>query len=205
MTTIAEYRQLTPSQVDKLVRNPEDIEAFLEGFDADDDFQAGFDDDDDDDDDFDDEGGGGGDDDEEEAEDEDEDEDFRLSSDDEATGSKYLSLEKSWQSLQFLLTASTGSGELHEVFMGGTDVADEEIMTFDARVIAPDEVPPLAAALAKIKTADLKAKYNPKAFRDAKVEAFVDDFPGLVNSLRELTAFFEDASENGNAILITIR
>lgn len=209
MTTIAEYRQLTPSQVDRLMRNPEEIEAFLEAFDADEDYQSGFDDDDDDDFDDDEDGGRGArDDDEEESEEDDEeDEDFRLTDDDEP-GAKYLSLENSWQSVHFLLTGTVpgmGSGELSEIFLGGTDVSDEEIALFDARVIAPDEVPALSAALSKIKTPDLKSKYNAKAFKDAKVEGFTDDFPGLVNYVRELTSFFEDASEKGNAVLITIR
>src|SRR3954471_21106136 len=99
MSMIGEYRQLTPAQLDRLLRSPENVEGFLEEFDADEDFEVV--DEDDDDDDFEDEGGGTSDDDDDEEEEE--EDEFAapgaISSNGVGEMGKFFSLDKAWHAL----------------------------------------------------------------------------------------------------------
>lgn len=205
---ISEYRQLTPAELDKLSRNPDNVEEFLEEFDADDEFEG---DDVDDDDDFGDEesgGGGGGDDDEDEDAEEDED-DFARDRDEEngtvGTMGKYFSLDKSWHALHFLLNdhPSEGSGPLYDAILGGTEIGEDRGYG-PPRVLTPNEVRAVAAALIKLDRATLKKKFDPKAMEKHQIYVGNQDFNELATRLKDLTTFFEEASENGNGMLLIL-
>lgn len=203
MSMISEYRQLTPGQLDRILRNPDNVEEFLEEFDADEDFEDSFDDDDDD---FEEEEGGG--DDEEEEEEEDEDE-YGASSNGGGASygemGKFFSLDKAWHALHFLLNGhpTEGSGPLFDAILGGTEIG-EDMGYGPARVLTPDEVRAVAAALNKVDRTELKKKFDPKMLEKNNIYVGDWDFKELSARLKELTMFFEEAAENGNAMLLTI-
>jgi hypothetical protein len=210
VSMISEYRQLTPAELDKLSRNPDNVEEFLEEFDADDEFEDDFDDDDDDDFGDDEESGGSsssGADEDEDEEDDDEDEDYARDRDDDGAGTmgKYFSLDKSWHALHFLLNDHPweGSGPLFDAILGGTEIG-EDMGYGPPRVLTPNEVRAVAAALNKLDKAALKKKFDPKAMEKHEIYVGTQDFAELSGRLKDLTTFFEEASENGNGMLLIL-
>jgi hypothetical protein len=204
MSMIGEYRQLTPAQLDRLLRNPDNIEGFLEEFDADEDFEV-VDDADDDDDDFEEEGGAAGDDDEEEEEEDEFGAPVAVGGNGVGEMGKYFSLDKAWHALQFMLNGhpSEGTGPLFDAILGGTEVG-EDMGYGPSRVLTPDEVRAVAVALNKVDRTELKKKFDPKAFKKNDIYVGDWDFKELNARLKDLTTFFEEAAENGNAMLLTI-
>ena len=205
MSMIGEYRQLTPAQLDRLLRNPENVEGFLEEFDGDEDFEVV--DDDDDDDDFEEEGGAAAGDDDKDDEEEEEDEfgaPVAVGGNGVGEMGKFFSLDKAWHALHFMLNGhpSEGTGPLFDAILGGTEIGED--MGYDPRVLTPDEVRAVAVALNKVDRTELKKKFNPKAFKKNDIYIGDWDFKELNARLKELTTFFEEASENGNAMLLII-
>lgn len=71
-----------------------------------------------------------------------------------------VSLEKLWHALHFLLTGAAYESDspLADVILGGGDDEDEDEPT---RVLPPDRVQALAAALAALTEAELRARFSP--------------------------------------------
>lgn len=207
MSMICEYRQLTPAELDKLSRNPDKVEDFLEEFDADDELE-GVDVDEDDSDFGDEEGGAAAADDKDEEEEEGEDE-FALDRDEGSNGvgamGKYFSLDKSWHALHFLLNdhPTDGSGPLFDAILGGTEIG-EDMGYGPPRVLTPNEVRAVAAALNKLDKTSMKKKFDPKAMEKHEIYVGNQDFAELATRLKDLTTFFEEASENGNGMLLIL-
>jgi hypothetical protein len=203
MSMIGEYRQLTPAELDRLLRNPDNVEGFLEEFDADEEFEVTGDDADDDD--FEDEAGGSDDDEEEDEADDDDLGAPTIGSNGVGEMGKFFSLDKAWHALQFMLNGHPfeGTGPLFDAILGGTEIG-EDMGYGPARVLTPDEVRAVAVALNKVDRTELKKKFDPKAFKKNDIYIGDWDFKELNARLKELTTFFEEASENGNAMLLTI-
>ncbi len=82
-----------------------------------------------------------------------------------------LSLEKSWDGLHFMLTGtmSEGVSPLNFLASGGIPVGTEDVGYGPARVIAPEAVIAIHAALTQISEDDFKAKFNPEQFKALEI------------------------------------
>jgi hypothetical protein len=138
-------------------------------------------------------------------------------SDELRSSDRYLSIDKDWHALHCLLTGEISDPSniqpvpppLGNVVTGGTETP------FDAtygkvRFLNPDEVRAVADALSQISVEDLRARFDPVAFTEAKV--YPNPRPGgwdmeqlepLLWIYPQLVGFFHDAAREGQAVLLS--
>jgi len=143
-------------------------------------------------------------------EDQDNIEEFLFEDGGEIEAAGFLSLDKSWHSLHFLLNGDPwqGSGPLFNAVLGGQEFGDD--MGYGPpRYLSADQVKEVAQALSKVDRVQLKAKFDPQAFKKAEIYGFNaqdanSEFGYMMGYLQELTSFFESAAKAGKAVVISL-
>jgi hypothetical protein len=129
------------------------------------------------------------------------------------TSGRYLDIQKSWDGVHFLLTGKSAMEEesvpppLGNVVNGGADT-DWEASYGMVRYLTPQEVKEVAVALDQISVADLRQRYDPKAFQAENIYpgAEVWDETGIEHLLevfRRVRSFFSEAAQAGDMVLLS--
>ena len=126
--------------------------------------------------------------------------------DDEAS----VDLDKAWHGIHWLLTGSSGPtvDPVSEAIFGGEEVG-EEIGYGPARLLAPDRVRAVAAALATLDEPTLRARADLGAMARADVYPGIWDEDDVVDTyllpyLDELRSFYADAAAAGETVIQAI-
>lgn len=121
-----------------------------------------------------------------------------------------VDLDKAWHGLHWLLTGSAGptADPASEAIFGGEEIG-EEIGYGPARLLAPDRVRIVAAALAAVDESTLRARTDRGAM--ARADLYPDIWGEedvvatyLLPYLDELRAFHADAAAAGHAVIQVI-
>ncbi|HWI53117.1 MAG TPA: YfbM family protein [Symbiobacteriaceae bacterium] len=129
--------------------------------------------------------------------------------DDIAEDPSMIDIDKAWHGLHFLLNGDPWSGEgpLFSVVLGGTEIG-EDLGYGPARYLTPEEVKETAAALDNVTDVELRAKYDPAAFAAADIYPQIwggdaaEALEYIMQSLTTVRAFFREAAEHGEAVLL---
>lgn len=129
----------------------------------------------------------------------------------EPTDGSYLSLEKAWHGLHYLLTGSADDGPspLSFILMGGQDIGPD-LDYGPARLLSSQFVKELDNTLRDITIDDLWQRFDPAKMFEEKIypeiwdepeEELRDEYGWYFNDLK---TFVEGASSADNSILIVI-
>jgi Domain of unknown function (DUF1877) len=119
-----------------------------------------------------------------------------------------IDVDKAWHGIHFILTghADGGPEPLCWAVLGGEEVG-EEVGYGPARILQPDQVRSIAAAL--IDEAAFKARFAPQAMEAAKIYPDViwvrdgdEALEYLVENYRELVAFYRSAAGRGDGAVL---
>jgi hypothetical protein len=123
-----------------------------------------------------------------------------------------MDVDKAWHGIHFLLngTADSGDGPLALTVLGGEPMGEDMGMG-PARVLRPDEVKAVAAALATITPEQFASNYDPakmtklQIYPDAIWER--DGSEGLayiVDNFEPLVAFYQETAARGDGMILVI-
>ena len=121
-----------------------------------------------------------------------------------------VSLEKMWHGLHFLLTGEPfgGTPPLSLAILGGDPIAEQE--EGPIIVLGPSEVKEVATTLSALTHEELDRRFDPAKFEAAEIYPGVWDedreelFSELMMYFDDLVAFYRDAAQCKNAVLIDI-
>jgi hypothetical protein len=120
-----------------------------------------------------------------------------------------LDLEQAWHGVHFLLCGTVAEAEppLGLAVLGGVEIGPNHGYG-PVRYLTPVEVDLVAKALANLDEGKLRQNWNPSAFTNAEV------YPGgwetedalmwLLDTCARLRKFYQQATENGSAVLLYI-
>ena len=122
-----------------------------------------------------------------------------------------VDLDKSWHGVHFLLTRTewdTGT-LLGQAILGGQEVGEDGGYGHP-RLLPPNLVRDVSAALTSVDPGDLRARFDPAAFDAADIypsgiwheEDILDTY--LLANLNALTTFYADAAKAGHAVLAAL-
>ena len=126
-------------------------------------------------------------------------------------GGDQLDLDKTWHALHFLLTGEPWGGAPPLNFLvSGTEVGDIDVGYGPARSFTAEETREIAAALAPITEATLRARFDPAAMMAAEIYPAIwdrdpaqDDTLGYVlERFGPLKQFVTSAAEHGEGLLV---
>lgn len=124
-----------------------------------------------------------------------------------------FSLEKDWHVLHYALngTHEGGSSRLADAILGGKVIPDhDQVMGYGPlRCLAPQEVKSVSEALANVDPQSLLSKLDRK---DAEAKQIylahtlddLDDWSYLPDLFKDFRAFYADAAQRGNGMLLSI-
>jgi hypothetical protein len=125
-------------------------------------------------------------------------------------GQEFLDLDKAWHGVHWLLTGSVDETTTPEgqAVLGGTEVGDDWGYG-PPRLLRPDDVRRVAAALEAVTAADLRARFDPAAMTAADVYPFIWDEEDvfeeyLAPSYETLRDFYSRAAARGDAVLAVL-
>ncbi|GAB2769679.1 YfbM family protein [Terrabacter koreensis] len=140
--------------------------------------------------------------------------------DDEADGSDrpgsepiWLDLDKSWHGIHFLLTGTDwtagDSGAAGGAILGGRPVGEDNGYG-PARLLEPEAVGEVAAALGRVSDADLRARFDAGEMQRLDIYPQVWDEPGVLDAylmpnVARLRDFYTHAAARGEAVLISVQ
>ena len=130
----------------------------------------------------------------------------------EPSDGSYLSLEKAWHGLHYLLTGSAhaaGSSPLSFILTGGREIGPD-VGYGPARLLQKERVRELDASLRELTIDDLWARFDPERMSADQVYPDIWDEPE--EELKEeygwyfdeLKSFVSNASDSGDALVIAI-
>jgi Domain of unknown function (DUF1877) len=122
-----------------------------------------------------------------------------------------LDLDKSWHGIHYLLTGAAwevgeGAGA---AILGGDDMGDDNGYG-PPRLLDPETVRAVAAALDALDTETLRARFDPAAMRAADIYPDIWDegfelFDGyFAPHFEQLRGFYQTAAANGQAVLLAL-
>jgi hypothetical protein len=120
-------------------------------------------------------------------------------------------LDKAWHGLHFLLTGTAydANSILGQAILGGRPIGEDQGYG-PMRVVSPEQVKDIAAALSKVTPEELSARYDPPALDKARIypTTWVRDGPEglkyLLSFFGPFQAFYKRAAENGQAVVLII-
>ncbi|MGC4102143.1 YfbM family protein [Ferruginibacter sp.] len=123
-----------------------------------------------------------------------------------------LDLDKSWESIFYLLTGCTSadsekaSPPLSFVIFNGNVIDEEQDMGYGpANYVSPEQAKEIAGALPELERESLYAKFESLKSADAELYPFNPDsgdmFDYIFSYYKEMKAFYETAAENGQAVI----
>lgn len=123
-----------------------------------------------------------------------------------------LGLDKAWHGLHYLLTGDAWGGEppLAYAVLGDEELG-EDLGYGPARCLTAEQVREVHAALSAVREDDLRTRFDPEALGAAEVyPSGAWDSDGdeerewLMDAFRSLTAFYAEAAEAGDAMLMWV-
>ncbi len=139
-------------------------------------------------------------------------EDFLYPDDGESEPEHYMDVDKAWHCIHFMLTGSAegGAEPLVGAFFGGEN-AGEDMGYGPARLMQPEQVQRISAALSVIDEESFKARYHPSALAAANiyladmcVRDGDDALDYLVSNYHELVEFYRATAERGDGAVLWI-
>jgi hypothetical protein len=139
-------------------------------------------------------------------------EDFLYPDDGDSEPPNYADLDKAWHCIHFMLNGSAGGTDspLSLAILGGLPVG-EDMGYGPARILDPQAVARIAAALATVDDANFSARYDPEAMQaadvylaDMCVRDGDDALDYLLDNYRDLVAFYEAAAARGDGAILWI-
>ena len=129
----------------------------------------------------------------------------------ETKPARMLSIEKTWNGIDFLLTGTnkTDQGPRSWVIYGRRQIG-EDMGYGPPGILTPDEVKQVAALLKEETPEKLASRYDPALMDKQKIypEIWVSEgkngLDWLLDYYRQLVSFYENAAKNGQGILIII-
>lgn len=138
-------------------------------------------------------------------------------SDELRSSDRYLTIDKDWHALHALLTGQVSDPSeiqpvpppLGNVVIGGKETLIDATYG-KVRYLDPEEVRAVADALSGVSVDDLRARFDPVAFTEAKV--YPNPRPGgwdmeqlesLLWVYPQLVGFFREAAREGNVVLLS--
>jgi hypothetical protein len=126
-------------------------------------------------------------------------------------GAKEVSLEKMWQAVHFLLTGSPDGGPapLGEAVLGGDEVGDD-VGYGPARILSPDRVQAVAAALSAISRDELRRRFRPDELTRAEIYPRVWDepeddlFDEIFDYFDQMKQCYAAAARDGHGMLLSL-
>jgi hypothetical protein len=127
-----------------------------------------------------------------------------------------LDLDKSWDAINFLLTGhsldtiETAEPPLSQIIFSGQIIDEDQDMGYGpAQYLKPEQVREINTALSKVSILDFRQKYNAGKMNEKGVypQAWQDDEDEkdyLCDNFENLKAFYEKASQEGQAIITYI-
>jgi len=122
---------------------------------------------------------------------------------------KELSLHKSWHCLHFILTGKSWDAAeppLGNAILGGVEIPDvHKVMGYDpARFLTPQQVTEVAAALESFPIEERAEAFDPETAEKEKVYVPGHHKEELVHYFGLLRAFYRDAANKGNGMLLWV-
>lgn len=121
-----------------------------------------------------------------------------------------VDLDKAWHGIHYLLTGaawSLGDGPAGEAILGGEQIGGDQGYG-PVRLLRPEAVGRVAAALRGVSIEELRSRFDPDAMTAAEIYPDMwtrDDFDEyLARYFTELRDFYAEAAANGQAALIAI-
>jgi hypothetical protein len=130
--------------------------------------------------------------------------------DDDPAGS--FDVDKAWHGLHYLLTgtADGGEGPAALAILGGEEIG-EDLGMGPARFLTPSQVREVAAALAGITDAELRARFDPQRMQALDIYPDViwvrdgdDAFDYLMDNFAPLVEFYADAAARGDGVILSL-
>jgi hypothetical protein len=132
----------------------------------------------------------------------------------EADEDHSLYLDKSWHAIHYLLNGAAWEGEepLVHTVLGGTPIGEPDEEEEDEeynppRYLKPEQVKQIRDALAGISEEELLNRYNPEHMTELDIYPAIDwDGEGeqeyVMDYYRELVAYYKEAADNNEAMLL---
>jgi Domain of unknown function (DUF1877) len=116
-----------------------------------------------------------------------------------------LSLEKSWHSLHYLLTGTSGESDsvLGKAILGGQEIG-ADVGYGPARYLEAPQVREIAKALKKMSKEDLTRRFDLKAMLAAKIYACHDEseLELAQHYFAQVAEYYDEAAKRGDAMLL---
>jgi hypothetical protein len=120
-----------------------------------------------------------------------------------------VDVDKAWHAIHFLLNGASGpeAGDAAPAIFGGEPVGGE-MDSGPARVLHPAEVQALAATLASIDAAQLRARYVPEQLAEADIYPGIwdrgddEDLDYVIENYERMAAFYAGAASRGDGVLL---
>lgn len=148
----------------------------------------------------------------EEGDEDDEDEDADGSLQD-GRDTIWLDLDKSWHGIHFLLTGTDWSvgdaGPAGGAILGGRPVGEDNGYG-PARLLEPEAVGSVAAALGRVSDADLRARFDPVDMQRLDIYPQMWDEPDVLEEylmpyVAQLRDFYVRAASRGEGVLVSVQ
>ncbi|MFM6849879.1 MAG: YfbM family protein [Terrabacter sp.] len=146
-------------------------------------------------------------------EDDDEAADGADASGSDGSGTIWLDLDKSWHGVHFLLTgtdwAAGDAGAAGGAILGGRPVGEDNGYG-PARLLEPEDVGSVAAALGRVSDDDLRARFDPVEMQRLDIYPQVWDEADVLDeylmpNVARLRDFYTQAAARGEGVLISVQ
>mgnify|MGYP002867715070 CR=1 FL=1 len=137
-------------------------------------------------------------------------EEYLYPNDGEDEPPNYLDVDKAWHGIHFMLTGSAEGGEepLSLAILGGEEVG-EDMGYGPARLLTPQQVKVISAALTTLREQDFRSRFAPHEIAAAGVYPEViwvrdgqEALDYVVENYRELVKFYADAAARGDGAIL---
>lgn len=130
--------------------------------------------------------------------------------DEEEESDAFLDLDKMWHGVHWILTGTAwdAEGPLGQVILGGEEIGEDGGYG-PARLLTPEQVSDVAAALRAVSADELRARFDPAAmsaagvYPDVWTETWILE-QGLLPAVDQLRTFYAAAADGGAWVLQAI-
>lgn len=120
-------------------------------------------------------------------------------------------VDKAWHGLHYVLTGTAwgGDGPLAMAILGGTEIG-EDLGMGPARFLTPAQVREVAAALADLKEADLRARFDPQRMAELDIYPTIwlqegdEAFEYLMENFHPMVEFYAGAAARGDGVILSL-